>query len=173
MVYSADTQRLLTALEYLLVQEFRTLQSLISLTKRERLEIPANQVDALMKVVEEKETVLDQLSLMEEKRRTLTQELACDLGLQIRSFALAEVLPALEPAVAAKLGRLQEGVLALVGQARDLNCGNKALASAALEWLASAQTFLLDCCAPEADYRPFSVAAHLEKAAIGEVDQRI
>ncbi|MEA4906609.1 MAG: flagellar protein FlgN [Chloroflexi bacterium] len=173
MAITNQPHDLLASLEDLLVQEFRTLQTLISLTKEERQYFANSNTDTLMLLVEQKETVLDQIGLMEESRRMLTQDIAGKLGVALKSSTLNELYPFLEPAVVDRLKRLHDGILALVGQARDLNFGNKALVQASLEWLESAQAFLLGCCNQDIVYSASGVTRAFQPASGRGFDQRV
>ena len=75
MLENTHARTLLTVVEDYLVQEFRLMQNLIEITKQERTFFPTGKADELMSVVENKESILDQLTLLEEKRRTVVQEL--------------------------------------------------------------------------------------------------
>lgn len=166
------TQELIVALEDSLVQEFRTLQSLIALTKEERLHLPTQSPATLMSLVEKKESVLDQLGLLEDSRRALTQELGASLGSPNQSSTLSDLIPQLDKPTADRLGRLNDGIVELVEQARDLNHGNQTLATVALDWLASAQAFLLSFYRPAEGYCPPGVVAAHDQMPKGYLDQR-
>jgi flagellar biosynthesis/type III secretory pathway chaperone len=172
MPVSSRTREYLASLEDTLVQEFRTLQNLTTLTKDERTLMAKNDSAALMKLVEQKECVLDSFNLLEESRRTLTQEAARSLGVQMKTDALTELLPSLDIGVAGRLNRLTEGILMLASQVRDLNSGNQALAGAAIDWIGAAQAFLINLYQPEAGYRPPGIFPTVEKASLWGIDQK-
>lgn len=161
------------SLEALLVKQFRTLETLISISKNERELILDHRTDELMKVVEQKESVLDQLGLMEEDRRMLTEELAAALGLKLQRAGLDEILTVLETVVAERFYRLNEGILALVDQARELNMGNQVMARTAIEWLEATQMFLLNVSAPEVAYSYPGAARRVDSYATRAIDQRV
>ncbi len=143
----------LNNLEKLLVRQFRELQKLTELTRKER-EVLLNGGDALMRMVEDKEALLDQLSMMEDTRRQLVQDLAVALQLQSKETSIRELLPHLDPDVAQRIYNLSEGVHTLSVQARELNRANQALAMTRLEWARAAQEFLISQTQPEVSYRP-------------------
>jgi flagellar biosynthesis/type III secretory pathway chaperone len=172
MAIRTKNQELLINLEDLLVQEFRTLQELIAVTKKEREVLSKNDTIALMRLIEEKEVVLDQLGLMEDNRHMLLQDLAVSLGKKTQSYSLKELLPLLTPAEAGRLDRLSDGIMTLVSQARELNYGNRALAVSMTTWLQSAQNFMLNVSHPQVFYRPTGVSPKLETAAVGGFDHR-
>jgi len=163
MPESTRVRTLLTVLEDLLVQEFRLIQNLISITREERTYLPAGDTNDLMNLVEKKEAVLDQLSLLEEKRRTIVQECSRELGIQTQSSSLGEILPWLDPSTAARMNRLSEGIAMLVGQARDLNYGNRAMATTALDWIESAKAFLFGFYQNQSAYSPPGATPSVEQ----------
>ena len=86
MPENTRTRMLLPNLENVLVQEFRLVQSLIDITREERNFLPTSNAEDLMGLVEKKENVLDQMSLLEERRRTLLIDLARDMGLSLEFY---------------------------------------------------------------------------------------
>lgn len=170
-----DNTRLRTRLnimEDLLVQEFRLVQGLITITKEERAFLPTSSTDELMTLVERKESVLDQLSLLEERRRTVTQECFWELGISTESSSLGELLPWIDPATSGRLNRLSEGIAMLVGQARDLNYGNRAMATTALDWIESAKAFLFGFYQNQAAYAPPGAIASVEQVPAWGVEHK-
>ncbi len=154
MKENTQIRSLLNVLEDYLVQEFRLLQSLIVITNEERKFLPGGDPDELMKLVERKENILDQMSLLEEKRRTVIEELGRELGVTPGTSSLGEILPWIEVATAGRLRRLSDGIAMLVGQARDLNYGNRALAVTAMDWLEATRAFIFGFYQNQATYSP-------------------
>jgi flagellar biosynthesis/type III secretory pathway chaperone len=136
-------QEHLTALEDLLVKEFRACQALHTLTKEERQALTGGDTNALVRLVEQKEAQLDEMSDLEAKRRSLVQELNQLCGLENDPATLADLLAALPAESSGRLGRLGEGILTLLVDVRDLTHGNRAIASTALERADAIQAFLL------------------------------
>lgn len=158
----------LKTLEYLLVKQFRTLQRLTDLTKKERENLLNNDADALMRLVEEKEAMLDQMGLIEDDRRKQVQSLALQLNIHSEETSVSELLPYLHKVEAERLKRLSEGVTTLANQARDLNYGNQALAYSRIDWLKAVQGFIVRTTQPEAGYRPPGInPGHQESVALG------
>ena len=155
-------------LEETLVKQFRTVQKLLEITMKERANLLKEAGTAILTVVEEKEAVLDQLSLIEDNRRRLVQEIALDLNLHSEITSINELLPYLEPIGFLAVRRLSEGISTLVIQVRDLNYGNLALAQSRIDWMQSLQSFLVSVSLPEAGYLPPGTAKHPgEPAAFG------
>jgi flagellar biosynthesis/type III secretory pathway chaperone len=151
---SERAQELQGSLEDLLVREFRACQALCTFTKEERKALTIDDVNQLAELVEKKEALIDEIGLVEESRRTVVQELAAETGAPEQGGTLAELLPRLDPAVAGRLGRLREGILALSGEVRDLTSGNLALTATAIDRIDAVQSFLLSLCQPQITYQP-------------------
>ncbi len=169
---SLNPDQHLSTLESLLVQEFRALQSLIAVTREERSCFTAHDPAALMLTVEKKEALLDELSLTEEARRMTTLDVTTGLGLPTRTSSLVELLPHLDSEISDRLGRLSDGISALVDQARDLNYGNRVLSRTALDWVVSTQAFLINTCQPESGYRPPGAIPSYEQTAVWDIEHQ-
>ncbi|PKO03638.1 MAG: hypothetical protein CVU43_01945 [Chloroflexi bacterium HGW-Chloroflexi-5] len=172
MEHNPQVQDLLNSLENVLVQEFRTLQSLIGATKQERVLLNKKDPDAIMTIVEEKEGLLDQFGLLEEKRRMFITSIANELSIKLTEVSIDELYSGLDSEESDRLHRLNEGISMLVHQSRDLNYGNQALARTALEWLISAQSFLLSITNPSEGYSPPGVKRSLENTAFGDLGMK-
>jgi flagellar biosynthesis/type III secretory pathway chaperone len=172
MDHNPQVQDLLNSLENVLVQEFRTLQSLIIATKQERVLLNKKDPDAIMLIVEEKEGLLDQFGVLEEKRRMFTSSIANDLGLKLNNSSINELFPGLDSHESDRLMRLNDGISMLIQQTRDLNYGNQALARTALDWLISAQSFLLNLTNPSDGYSPRGVKPTLERIPYGDLGMK-
>lgn len=172
MDHNPQVQDLLNSLENVLVQEFRTLQSLIIATKQERVLLNKKNPDAIMSIVEEKEGLLDQFGLLEEKRRTFISSIANELNLKLTKSSINELFPGLDSLESDRLQRLNDGITMLVQQARDLNFGNQALARTALDWLIAAQTFLLNLTTPSDEYSPPGAKPAIERIPYGDMGMK-
>jgi len=147
--FSAD----LMELEHLLVRQFRALQELLETSQKERSYL-LNNDEKLMRMVEDKEVLLDQLGLIEDSRRKVVQDLSLALKVQSDSGSVGSLLPHLKPDEANRLGRLAEGIITLAGQTRELNEENHAMALVKLDWIKAVQSVFIGLLEPEADYRP-------------------
>lgn len=143
----------LVSLENLLVKQFRSLQKLIDITRSERDLLQRGDTALLMKVVEEKEAMLDKLSLLEDTRRMLIQDISLKLGVQSEYTSITDILPWLDKPIAQRLTTLIDGITGLVDKARDLNIGNQALVYSRLDWLKATQSFLLSFAQSGESYR--------------------
>ncbi len=173
MDHNPQVQDLLNSLENVLVQEFRTLQSLIVATKQERVLLNKKDPDSIMLIVEEKEGLLDQFGLLEEKRRTLISSIASDLNIKLSKATINELFVGLDSIESDRLQRLIDGISMLVQQAKDLNYGNQALARTALDWLISAQSFLLNLTAPSEEYAPPGAKPSLERMPYSDLGMKV
>ncbi|MDR3578320.1 MAG: flagellar protein FlgN [Anaerolineaceae bacterium] len=162
----------LMELESILVKQFRSLQELIEKTRFERKLLLTGD-DALMRVVEDKEALLDQLGLIEDNRRKLVQNLSLAKGIQTETTSINELLPYLQEDIAERFSRLVEGITTLAFQARDLNRANQAISTTKLEWLKATQSFLIRIAQPEIGYRPPGSAPVLQRTAGLGVEFRI
>ncbi len=147
--FSAD----LMELEHTLVRQFRVLQSLIDATQKERQAI-LNGEDTVMRLVEEKEVILDQLGVIEDQRRRLVQQVSLALPLQGQADTIQALLPHLKQEQSTRIDRLAEGITTLASQAREQNRSNHALALVRLDWLKATQSLLIGMVQTDPDYRP-------------------
>jgi hypothetical protein len=110
---------------------------------------------------------------LEEKRRTVTEEIAEALYIKTTKSSVNEILPGIDPSYADRIRRLNDGIGMLVGQARDLNYGNQAMAKTAIDWLKSTQSFLINTFQPDEGYTPPGTAVPArDKIAISEVEHK-
>jgi flagellar biosynthesis/type III secretory pathway chaperone len=143
----------LTELEHLLVRQFRALQELVEATQKERTFL-LNGDENIMRAVEDKEVLLDQLGLIEDSRRRVVQDLAVALRIESEAGSVGALLPHLGKEEASRIGRLAEGIVTLASQAREMNHENQAIAVVHISWVKAAQAALIGVSQPEIDYRP-------------------
>jgi hypothetical protein len=154
-------------LEEVLVRQFRALQEMIALTKKERTYL-LSEPDLVIQTVEDKEVLLDAMSLMEDKCRKIVQELSLDLSLRSENTSIRDLLPFLKPEDASRIKNLSEGITSLASQARELNRANQAIAYTKLEWLKATQEFLISIFQPDTGYRsPKGGPLNREAAGMG------
>jgi hypothetical protein len=151
-------------LEQILVQQFRILQELIVLSKKERSSL-LSEPDLILQIVEDKEVLLDKMSLMEDKCRQIIQELSILLEIHLEVTSIQALLPFFKPEDARRINNLSEGIYSLANQARELNHASQALALTKLDWVKATQLFLISIFQPESGYRSPNGAAHQEPAA--------
>ncbi|MBI5943488.1 MAG: flagellar protein FlgN [Chloroflexi bacterium] len=149
-------------LEQVLVQQFRILQELIVLSKSERVAL-LNEPELILQIVEDKEVLLDKMSLMEDKCRQIIQELSLSLDMHVEDTSIQALLPYFKPEDANRIKNLSEGIYSLAKQARELNHASQALAITKLDWVKATQLFLISIFQPDPGYRsPKGGATHQE-----------
>lgn len=126
-----------------LVKQFRVLEGLVEISKKERELILQSSNDALMKSTEEKEAALDKFSLLEENSRMLLQKMALRLQIQSDQTSIQDFLPYIRSEDADRITRLLDGINILVGHARELNLGNQALVLTRIDWLKATRSFIV------------------------------
>jgi flagellar biosynthesis/type III secretory pathway chaperone len=137
-------------LEQVLVRQFRLLQEMLALSKRERDSL-LNEPDFILKIVEDKEALLDRMSVMEDTCRMIVQELSLALDLHSEDTSIQALLPHFQPEDTSRIRNLSEGISSLASQVRELNRANQALALSKLEWLKATQAFLISIYQPESE----------------------
>jgi hypothetical protein len=154
-------------LEQVLVRQFRLLQEMLALSKKERDSL-LNDPDLVLQIVEDKEALLDSMSMMEDNCRKIVQELSIGLELHSNETSIQALLPYFKSEDASRIKNLSEGISGLAIQARELNRANQALALSKLELLKATQSFLISIFQPESGYRVQKGGAkHQEATGLG------
>ncbi len=154
-------------LEAVLVRQFKLLNEIIALTKKERTYLMHNP-DTVLSIVEEKESLLDSMTLLEDDCRKLVQEISLALELRSPETSIQALLPFFDPDDARRVKNLSEGISNLADQARELTRANQAIALTTLDWLKETQSFLLSIVLPEAGYqKPGTGCARQDGAGLG------
>ncbi len=148
------------------------MQELLALSKKERISM-LNDPDQIQQIVEDKEVLLDRISVLEDKCRQLVQEFSIALKIHGENTSIQSLLPYLKPEDASRIRNLSEGIHSLASQARELNHASQAIAITKLDWLKATQSFLIDIFHPEAGYRsPKDGTKHQEPVAGLGVERR-
>lgn len=155
-------------LEQVLVRQFRLLQEMLALSKKER-ESLLNEPEFILKIVEDKEALLDRMSVMEDNCRRLVQDLSTSLALHSEDTSILSLLPHFKTGDTSRIRNLSEGISSLASQVRELNRANQALALSKLEWLRATQAFLISVFQPEAEVYSAQKSRnqHQEAAGLG------
>lgn len=159
-------------LDQVLVRQFRLLQEMLALSKKERDSL-LNEPDLILQIVEDKEALLDNLSVMDDRCRRLVQELSLALELHSENTSIEALLPYFQPEDASRTRNLSEGISSLASQARELNHANQALALSKLEWLKATQAFLISIFQPDSGYQPKKGGAKYQEATGLGVEFRV
>lgn len=123
----------LTALEDMLVTEFRTCQLLHVLVREERKAMLQGNNEALKKILQDKETCLAELKKLENSCRDEIQEIGLLHGMASTCLKLKDILPKIERFTADRMLHLSKGTDALVQEIQEINQGNQALAKSKQE----------------------------------------
>ncbi len=154
-------------LEQVLVRQFKYLKEMVTLTHRERATL-LNDPDTMLAVIEDKEALLDSMTLLEDQSREVVQELSLILDVHSPDTSIQALLPFFEPEDARRIKTLSEGIYNLASQARELNRANQAIAITKLDWLKATQSFLIDIFLPEAGYqKPGSATSRQDATGLG------
>lgn len=159
-------------LEQVLVLLFRTLQDLLTLSKKERVSL-LNDPGQIEQIVEDKEVLLDRISVLEDKCRQIVQGLSLSLDIRLEDTSIQALMPYLKTEDATRIQNLSDGIYSLASQARELNHASQAIALTKLDWLKATQSFLIDIFQPETGYRsPKDGTKHQEPVAGLGVERR-
>ncbi len=168
-----DIYTLVNTLEDLLVQEFRTCQTIHQLTKEERSAIAKNDLNTLSSIVEQKEVMLDELGQIEDRRRMTVQNLGNEVGLKTSSPTIAEISQCLASDIGYRINRLREGIAALADDIKIMNSGNRALAVIALERIDALQSIILDTVQPSLIYDYPGSRSKSNQDAVWDLEQKV
>ncbi len=166
-------QEIMSAMEAVMVNEFRVCQSLLTVLQQERQALVKKDVESLSQLVEQKESLLDELGSNEETRRSCMEKLAQNSKSRNESMDLMDLLRNLQLTASERLYRLQEGIAALQSKIRELNRANMALAQMNLERITALQEYLVSLFSSPSYYQPSAGATKtgLPPASYG-MDQR-
>jgi flagellar biosynthesis/type III secretory pathway chaperone len=154
-------------LEQVLVRQFKLLKDMVALTKKERNSL-LNDPEDVLGVVEDKEALLDSMTLLEDQCRKIVQEISLSLKLHSAETSIQELLPYFNAEDARCIKNLSEGISSLASQARELNRANQAIALTKLEWLKATQAFLISIFQPESGYQsPKGGASRKDATGLG------
>jgi len=165
--------KLISALEDALVDEFRIIKLLLDFSKEELEALTKRDIQALSSVVEKKEEILDELTLIENERSQLMQEISQRLGIKKAPPTLADIIPFLNKTSAEQMKHLQEGIVALGSEIRTINRSNLTLAKTALDLADSTQAYLLSLYQPELETYQAPGLGPKRHVAVRSFDQRV
>lgn len=163
---------LITTLEGILVEEFRTCQSLQKVVKQERYLLIEADVNSLSDLIEEKDILLDELSQIEEQRRMTIEKLTEHYPLVKELTTAEDLFELLDPVVSKRLERLYTGIRTLIDQIKEFNLGNQALALNGLSRVDAVQAYLLNIFQNPQDYQPPGSTSQQSEVLVYDLDQR-
>ena len=153
-------------LEQVLVRQFKLLKDMVALTKQERAML-LNDPHTVLAAVEDKEALLDSMTLLEDQCRKIVQEISLALALHSQETSIQALLPYFEDEDARIIRNVSEGISSLASQARELNRANQAIALTKLDWLKATQSFLISIFLPDAGYQKPGGSARQDAAGLG------
>lgn len=156
MTLAKNPRSHLALVESLLVEQFRALQSLISVTRAERNALVSANAAALLELLPRKQAIQADLNRLEADRAEAVAAWGQAMTWTGASLTLAELVGHLEPEAAERFRSLREGVLALAQELKALNQGNHSLALSALERVAAVRDFMVSLSETSEGYQPWS-----------------
>ncbi|MBN1267467.1 MAG: flagellar protein FlgN [Anaerolineales bacterium] len=139
-------------LESFLVSEFRAYQTLLKLTKQERMALVKADILTLAGIVEQKDSLMDEIHRLEKGRSQVVREWAERTGFTSSSPTIQDLVHYMPQPTAQRLERIRSGILSISVELRDMTRGNQALAVSALERLDHMRTLILSFDQPTDHY---------------------
>jgi flagellar biosynthesis/type III secretory pathway chaperone len=147
-------QDLFDSLEAILVNTFRLCESLYQITQRERQALLESKAEELISITREKGNIVTEMQSNEEARTVITRELTRVLGLEGEE-TLTVMLGKVDNSIdTSKISRIQQGILSLQAEIREINNGNYALAKLNIQRLEAVQEYIVGLFTPPVYYRP-------------------
>lgn len=159
-------------LEATLVAEFRAFQKLLEVAKEQRACLSEGNVERLTPLLEEEEYLLDQLSMLEERRKTLCLAIAALIPLPEPADSLEALLPHLSAERRNRLENLRGGIQALTDEGREINQQVRYLTASRLQWVKASEDFLLSLLDPVNTYGPDGALASSAEAPLSGMERR-
>jgi flagellar biosynthesis/type III secretory pathway chaperone len=147
-------QDLFSSLESVIVNLFRLFEILREITREERQILLDGKADALIDLAKRKEGILTEMESSDEARRSITNQLAEAVEINPDTATLSDLLKKIDFVDVEQVSRLQEGILALQSEIREINNGNYALATLNINRLDAVQSYILSLFSPPTYYRP-------------------
>ncbi len=163
--------QMMIPLESFLVSEFRAYQTLLKLTRQERKALIKADIFTLASLVEQKDTLMDEIHRLEKGRTQVVREWAEQHGLPATA-TIQQIIPHVPQATGQRLERVRSGILAVSEELRDLSRGNQALAASALERLDNMRTLILSFDQPADEYISTGQKRTLQSAASIKLEER-
>jgi flagellar biosynthesis/type III secretory pathway chaperone len=143
--------QMMIPLESFLVSEFRAYQTLLKLTRQERKALIKADIFLLANLVDQKDTLMDEIHRLEKGRTQVVREWAEQHGLPATA-SIQQIIRHVPQVTGQRLERVRSGILAVSEELRDLSRGNQALAASALERLDHMRTLILSFDQPADEY---------------------
>ena len=142
----------LLSLETNLIAMFRLCQNLYSLAKEERQVLVDGRANELDGLAEKKMKVLDGIEKTEKDYQLLIKDIAMISGFKREVEKLSDLLVNFGEKEVEQIKRMQEGILVLQKDIKELNDGNYALAKLNVQHLEAVQGFIVNNIYPSSSY---------------------
>ena len=156
MTLAKNPRSHLASVESLLVEQFRALQSLISVTRAERSALVGANAAALLELLPRKQALQAELTRLEADRAEAVAAWGEAMAWTGVPLTLTERIRHLEPDGAERFRSLRQGVLALAQELKALTQGNHSLALSALERVAAVRDFMVSLSETSEGYQPWT-----------------
>jgi len=160
-------------LESFLVSEFRAYQTLLKLTKEERKALVKADILSLAGIVEQKDSLMDEIHRLEKGRSQVIREWVDRTGYPAAAPTIQELVGFLPKPTTQRLERIRSGILSIAEELRDLTRGNQALAVSALERLDHMRTLILSFDQPTDHYASSGRKKDPATAASWKLEERV
>lgn len=156
MVVNLQTlQDLYDSLESILVNTFRLCESLLEISKRERQALLEKKIDILQQINKEKETIITEMRSIDQARIVVVKQLANELGVDVDPLHVSDIVAKTDESIdTTKISRLQQGIITIQAEIRELNNGNYTLASLNVQRLDAVQEYIVGLFTPPVYYQP-------------------
>jgi flagellar biosynthesis/type III secretory pathway chaperone len=166
-------KQLVDSLEASLVKVFRLCQSLFTLVKEERQILVEGRANELEPISIQKQKILDEMENAEATRLKISDQIARLSGQTGQFESLSDLLGAVDFLRKDEVRRLQQGILTLQTDIRELNNGNYALATLNLQHLEAVQGFLVNLIySPSSYYGPSHAPQVVEPPSTWGMDHK-
>ena len=161
-------------LETVLVKLFRLFQNLFSCIKDERQYLVSRDAKALEEVSKTKTSFLSSIEQVEVERDQKTNELARLVNKTGQTRTLSELLAGLPETSTERIRHIQQGILSLQKEIREVNEGNYALANLNLQQVQAVQQFIINTLQPPSSfYGPNSKKSAEVSPSTWQMDQNV
>ena len=142
----------LLSLETNLIAMFRLCQTLYSLAKEERQVLVDGKASELDALAEKKLKIIDGIEKTEKEYQVFISEIASLSGVTREVSKLSDLLMNFGEKEVEQIKRMQEGILVLQKDIKEVNNGNYALAKLNVQHLEVVQGFILNNIYPSSSY---------------------
>ena len=164
----------LLSLETNLIAMFRLCQNLYSLAKEERQYLVDGRAGELDGLAEKKMKILDGIEKTEKDYQIIIKDIAAIAGINREIEKLSDLLVNFGEKDVEQIKRMQEGILALQKDIKEVNSGNYALAKLNIQHLEAVQGFIVNNIYPSSSYYgPDTNVKKKEPLTNWQMDQKV